>query len=48
MVTISETIFTAHFYKISFHKQVVTLRTLSLLNKVRRVEDEAVRSCAIE
>ena len=48
MVTISETIFTAHFYKISFHKHVVTLRTLSLLNKVRRVKDEAVPCKAVQ
>ena len=45
MVTISETIFTANFYRISFHKHVVTLKTMSLLNKIGRLDYEAVKNC---
>ena len=41
---ISETIFTFHFYRISLHKLVVTLKTMSLLNKIRRLDYEAVQS----
>ena len=44
MGTISETIFTVHFYIINFHKHVVTLKTMSLLNKIRRLDYEAVQS----
>ena len=33
------------FIKINFHKHVVTLKTMSLLNETNRLKYEAVRSC---
>ena len=45
MVTISEIIFTVHFYKKkSVYNHVVTLSNMSLLNELGRLDYGAVRS----